>query len=494
MAASTTIDENCPKNNPALPKHQSAERGRCHCQCPKSFRSEAALKDHSHSCHIYRCGACICEFQDEGSLQRHQQGTGHCYCQTCSCSFARTPQLQEHRQLTHPRQCYKCGREFRTEEGRKDHQRSTVHCLTCPCFCIAPEKLVQHREAVHHHPCSECNRIFEMVEALHQHQRATGHSSARETRKMRSVGQTRPAQHGGKVRASQFSCLECKRDFKTETALNQHLKDKKGKHSPKLDLEPLPDGSYHCRECDRTFRQRQAMEQHLASLIHNPLSSMRCIASSKCKRNFTSPSALLHHLESGSCRSGLKRAAIHRLIQDHDLENTMTFGTQGSALLLPAREDLASSDSGSSGQLTPSSHASDTYPDDLGVRLRDHEIPGLHLSPDEVQPITNAAGKFLCPLCHGKSRVFRSLQAFRNHTASPAHEPKIFHCPVSLVPGPKVGKKGESLIKEFSTLGGMAQHIESGSCEGGRQMLERAAEFVERKLRELGFGEVRLLK
>ena len=86
------------------------------------------------------------------------------------------------------------------------------------------------------------------------------------------------------------------------------------------------------------------------------------------------------------------------------------------------------------------------------------------------------------------------MEAFESHLASPAHAPKIFHCPVNLTSSEKKGNQTEDVIKEFSTLSGLTQHVESGACKGGRQMLQGAMEFVQWKLRDLGFGEIKLLK
>jgi len=47
--------------------------------------------------------------------------------------------------------------------------------------------------------------------------------------------------------------------------------------------------------------------------------------------------------------------------------------------------------------------------------------------------------------------------------------------------------------KSFSTLSGLAQHLESGACEGGRATLHKAAEFIEDRLREIGMKKVKLL-
>jgi hypothetical protein len=47
--------------------------------------------------------------------------------------------------------------------------------------------------------------------------------------------------------------------------------------------------------------------------------------------------------------------------------------------------------------------------------------------------------------------------------------------------------------KSFSTLSGLAQHLESGACEGGIATLHKAAEYIEDRLRGIGMKKVKLL-
>ncbi|KAL8679327.1 MAG: hypothetical protein Q9186_004374 [Xanthomendoza sp. 1 TL-2023] len=232
----------------------------------------------------------------------------------------------------------------------------------------------------------------------------------------------------------------------------------------------------------------------IESVVHRPLSQLKCIASSKCKGRFTSPSALLHHLESGACRSGLSRGALNQLIQTHDVGNMITFETQMGSLLGFSADDRASTGSFNSGLLTPSSHLSDTYSGLMSFQLTPSAFSNGCSESGTVQTAINQAGKRPCPLCPAGSRGFRTMQALGDHLASPAHAPKIFHCPVDLVRTSKKGKQQKSSIEEFSTLSGLTQHVESGACKGGRKMLEQAMNIVQERLKALGFKEIKLLK
>jgi hypothetical protein len=48
-------------------------------------------------------------------------------------------------------------------------------------------------------------------------------------------------------------------------------------------------------------------------------------------------------------------------------------------------------------------------------------------------------------------------------------------------------------MKHFSMLSGLTQHIESRACVEEIVMLRKAVEYIERKLREAGWRELRLL-
>lgn len=96
-----------------------------------------------------------------------------------------------------------------------------------------------------------------------------------------------------------------------------------------------------------------------------------------------------------------------------------------------------------------------------------------------------------CQLCEPNRKPFRSVKAYQAHVNSAAHAPKIFHCPLSLIP--KVKALDLSKTKSFSTLGGLTQHLESGKCEGGFEMYRKAITFVEEQLKLLGFSGLKLL-
>ena len=64
-----------------------------------------------------------------------------------------------------------------------------------------------------------------------------------------------------------------------------------------------------------------------------------------------------------------------------------------------------------------------------------------------------------------------------------------FHCPRALISeGSK--KKG---VKQFSTVSGLAQHLESGACDGGKGTFRRVVTYVQEEMKGMGFGGLKLL-
>ncbi|CAL8579742.1 hypothetical protein XPA_005475 [Xanthoria parietina] len=440
------------------------------------------------------CNTCRRTFRHPVAAENHQRSTGHCYCRHCSQPFRHEQAFAQHQGAFHDYRCGICNRAFPYSQRLQDHQRSTGHgfCRKCEAYFASKDALKQHRRALHEHHCAHCTSVFPTATGLQDHQRNKNHCYRQESDRFFTTQEAHSQHLRSSIHVSQFRCLECERDFSSGQALEQHLNDKRN-HRPSSSITPLEDGPCTCDECDREFTTRSALKQHLESLVHRPLSRLRCIASRKCKGRFSSPSALLHHLESGACRSNMTRASLNQLISTHDQGNMITFGTQLGSLFDSAGHDRTFAEASSPGFLTPSSHSSDAYSTLTGA-----QAPTPALSPDcftlgTGRPMICRAGKFVCPLCPVQSKGFRTVHALDDHLASPAHAPKIFHCPVDLSNLAKKGRQTEEMIKDFSTLSGMTQHIESGACEGGRQTLEGAMEFVQERLKALGFKNIKLL-
>jgi hypothetical protein len=48
-------------------------------------------------------------------------------------------------------------------------------------------------------------------------------------------------------------------------------------------------------------------------------------------------------------------------------------------------------------------------------------------------------------------------------------------------------------LKQFSTMSGLAQHLESGACDGGRGTFRRVVEYVQEEMKGMGFGGLKIL-
>ena len=146
--------------------------------------------------------------------------------------------------------------------------------------------------------------------------------------------------------------------------------------------------------------------QHLNSSVHRP-KDVFCPFRG-CDKTFVSRSALLLHLEEGSCRSGIDRTAINKYVRQYDTNNIIT---DPSRLL-----------------------TSGTASDNTKYYASERSWNGY---------------KYECYLCHG---TYTSLSSLNQHLASPIHQDKIYICPAS------------TCRARFTTLSALYQHIDSEKC------------------------------
>jgi hypothetical protein len=253
------------------------------------------------------------------------------------------------------------------------------------------------------------------------------------------------------------------------------------------------------RSVERLSRIR-VLRQHLKSVRHNPLSDIPCLADSKCKKHFNCPSGQLHHLESGRCVSGMTKTRLNAAIIANDTSQIITSG--GSQWLLGNSSSTTSTSQTRSPILTPTStEFLDSYPPSamltptstLSASTNFHSILALQPRP--------RSGPQTCPLCPpSRTRKFNP-SALQQHLSSIVHaqvsmsfpllapDEITFHCPRALM-GEGSKKKA---VKQFSTVSGLAQHLESGACNGGKKTLKRMVEYVQEEMKGLGFGGLKLL-
>ncbi len=106
-----------------------------------------------------------------------------------------------------------------------------------------------------------------------------------------------------------------------------------------------------------------------------------------------------------------------------------------------------------------------------------------------------------CPLCPpSRTRTFKH-GALQQHLSSSVHaqvsmslpfslpDEISFHCPRSLM---AEGSK-KKVVRQFSTVSGLAKHLESGACDGGKGTFRRVMKYVQKEMKDMGFDELKLL-
>ncbi|KAL3588111.1 hypothetical protein FPOAC2_14010 [Fusarium poae] len=293
---------------------------------------------------------------------------------------------------------------------------------------------------------------------------------------------------------NQFRCCDCKRNFNTEESLSQHLEN-----SPAHPREASPKCT-GCDLCRRTFHSRAALKQHKASIRHQPLCHIKCLASGKCKKTFGCPSAQLHHLESGTCTSKIGKAQLNAAIVKNDVRGIIT--TQGSSMR-PLEDDVSepSTSSTSSPLLTPTStEFFESYPSPMrSPNSSISHISDLHEAINRRLDVVS--GFRQCPLCPPRRTRTYGPKALQQHLSSSVHTKTpltvvrstqneiLFHYPLALMKGSSRRKPPKS----FSTVSGLAQHIESGACYGGKETLRVAIEYIQSEMETLNLGGLKLL-
>jgi hypothetical protein len=253
--------------------------------------------------------------------------------------------------------------------------------------------------------------------------------------------------------------------------------------------------SMECKRCKRKFLCSQSLQQHCASLKHEPLSRLECPIGMNCRGSFVSPSALLHHLESGRFSSGIHRAEIYQIVESCDLgiisrspSASLASAISGLEAYTPVGSDswALQSDTGSEWSMLTPSPSCDSTGDSLErwSLLEDSE-PHLRGGPCLVSTTAQA---LRCPMYPSRRAEFSTLHSLQQHMESPAHSPKVYKCPAL---GQKLNFKTHS--KRFSTLGGLCRHLESDSYKGGKRALFHCIEYVQAQLIQLGLGKTQLL-
>ncbi|KAF7918289.1 uncharacterized protein EAE98_009901 [Botrytis deweyae] len=117
-----------------------------------------------------------------------------------------------------------------------------------------------------------------------------------------------------------YHCCDCDEVLRDHKFLRRHLSGKK--HIRKVGVlksKSSHNDPHNCNKCDETFQDKKQLRKHMSSHRDIP-----CPTGGKCNKMFAMPSALLNHLESGCCRSGMTRAKMHLLVSAHDPNRYIT--------------------------------------------------------------------------------------------------------------------------------------------------------------------------
>lgn len=102
---------------------------------------------------------------------------------------------------------------------------------------------------------------------------------------------------------------------------------------------------------------------------------------------------------------------------------------------------------------------------------------------------------FTCPLCPEQNpKQYKDINSLHIHMQSRAHASKIYRCPSpSLMLGSDHKSTGKQR-KSFAALSGLAQHVEAGACEGGKETFSAAISLVNEKLKNMGVKDLKLVR
>ncbi|KAF7867169.1 hypothetical protein EAF04_005253 [Stromatinia cepivora] len=225
--------------------------------------------------------------------------------------------------------------------------------------------------------CSPCGRYFNNEHGYYQHvENSSAHGSSEYSEGRYSSSNEEP----------EFECEGCDTWFWSSKVREDHYISQHGHR--------------YCRPCKLMFQNENNLMQHQHSKIHQG-SAMKCPF---CPTHYPTASALIIHLESGSCPSGMNRQKINAEIRRLDSRHVIT---------------------------TPQI-----------------EYPSSSSTSIATQRSWNGY-RYECALC---SREFNTLQGLNGHLRSPVHEQKIYRCP------------GPRCAREFKLLSGLVQHVESETC------------------------------
>jgi hypothetical protein len=120
-------------------------------------------------------------------------------------------------------------------------------------------------------------------------------------------------------------------------------------------------------------------------------------------------------------------------------------------------------------------------------RIMTPSVTSVDGSSVDTLTFDTVSNRWPCQICE---QTFRKKHDLLQHMNSVTHAPKIFHCPTDL---PGLPGSGKPTIA-FKTLSGLAQHLEAGSCKGGKATLAFIVGVFEKQIQAKLGKSVKLLK
>ncbi|KAI0008992.1 hypothetical protein F4779DRAFT_628130 [Xylariaceae sp. FL0662B] len=215
-------------------------------------------------------------------------------------------------------------------------------------------------------------------------------------------------------RAPAFECDRCPRYFDSERARLQHMEalnhfewecsicDETWPTDHRRIQHEHEDHNY-CGECQKTFMNHNNLKMHLNSRAHRG-QQIQCPF---CGSHYATATGLTHHIERGSCPNarGVNRDTLYKFVRSKDSGGIITKNLVG--------------------------------------------WPGSTQYEANSRSYNRYRQGWECYLCH---QLFGQLSSLNQHLNSPIHQETLYHCP------------NWQCRKEFTTLAGIINHLESESC------------------------------
>ncbi|KAK8011212.1 hypothetical protein PG990_010177 [Apiospora arundinis] len=281
--------------------------------------------------------------------------------------------------------------------------------------------------------CGTCDRWFGSYQAREQHMRALGHE------------------------APYFECDTCDRAFPTRRQVEDHMdsKDHWYQSDETESIESYDDYDFcMCGTCGRWFGSFESRDQHMNALNHvrpefecdtcerffptrrqhrnSKLHGGTPIRCPFCHEYYSAATALCQHLEKGGCPKlpNLTREQIYQVVRSKDPKGIIT-----------------------------------------------KNLIGWHSSVSITYYANESAWNgwaYECYLCH---KTFGQIESLNRHLGSSAHQQALYHCP------------NRDCGKDFTTLAGLMNHLESESCGFIRfSSVQRTATDIVSGNRQIRFG------